>query len=646
MKVLGRIGGNETVLDKTDGFNALTLVSEFPDPSGTVRSIQLEVAIDDYKAGDIFKSDGSTWSKVEPPPEGVKAVSGLVYPRLGRDVQIRWTDPLDNINYVWKHTRLLRKYGNYPSSPLDGTIVVDSYSRDYYKTVVLHDVLPVGTEDGWKYRFYTFSEDEVAFTNDACAFSPIDLTWENLPNIVRNGQAQLVYELGDMVTINLTNNLMLDGDNKPTVISMNFEVAGFDCVEPKDLTLTHSITFVSVNAFPYKLRMDDKWSRYQLTTDQYVTSSTKKYYTKLVDGRFVAATGLKVGQRLTPNTYYELSDNEERQQNGGNRWAASAFRKWYNSEDQSDIQWDCNLHGNSDAYPDENKRYFLEHKNKTITEIDLATIAPGTSWDDYRRVIQNEEGGQVRIHVLDTKFPPILTMFPQEIFNVISEVRNITARPTYDGAGADISIDKLCVPSRTEVFGDTEPNIYYELTSDRTPKEVYVLTTDTERDMDKTYFLFRGSSYYIAGDGSFNEDGSFIEGENYYELVTKTYYLRDGADFRPTTPDDFTESHDFKRGVDYHDQVVDAPDENKHLPQFDDKVLLPKIKHAGDESATAVTWWLRSASRTTSSVMNIVDTEGNLVVDGDNSYTEFKLDSKNRVDNSHFHYPVVEFTVA
>ena len=64
MKVLGRIGGNEIVLDKDDGNSALTLVTEFPDPTGDIRSIQIEVAIDGYKPGDIFVSDGTVWKKL------------------------------------------------------------------------------------------------------------------------------------------------------------------------------------------------------------------------------------------------------------------------------------------------------------------------------------------------------------------------------------------------------------------------------------------------------------------------------------------------------------------------------------------------------------------------------------------------------
>ena len=60
MKVLGRIGGNEIVLDKDDGNSALTLVTEFPDPTGDIRSIQIEVAIDGYKPGDIFLRKNST----------------------------------------------------------------------------------------------------------------------------------------------------------------------------------------------------------------------------------------------------------------------------------------------------------------------------------------------------------------------------------------------------------------------------------------------------------------------------------------------------------------------------------------------------------------------------------------------------------
>ena len=325
MKVLGRIGGNEIVLDKDDGNSALTLVTEFPDPTGDIRSIQIEVAIDGYKPGDIFVSDGTAWKKVELPTRTIGSVTGMVYPRIGCDVQIRWADPVDEDPYVWKHTRLMRKYGSDPTSIYDGVVVTDSYVRDRYRHNAYHDYVPAGTEEEWHYRFFTCSEDGVWHTDDDCVFMPIELSWATITNIVRNGWGHRVFQLGDTVTINV------DSDDE-TYKKLEFEVVKFNGMTMEDLNLTHSISFASVNVVGVPVRFDSPWPEYMFTADQYITSRTKVYYA-FVDGEFVQVTNLRVGSRIPPNTYYEKSGSDERITKGGNRWARSSLRKWMNSTD-------------------------------------------------------------------------------------------------------------------------------------------------------------------------------------------------------------------------------------------------------------------------------------------------------------------------
>ena len=554
MKVLGRIHGNEVVLSNEDGFSAITLVDRIPSIRSTkYGSIQLAKSVGEYKAGDILLNNGTEWVKLTSPRDTIGAVSTIIRPRLGRVVQIRWSDPSDKEKYVWKHTVLLRKYGEYPKNPLDGVLVVDSYVRDYYRSHVLTDTLPAGTEDNWFYKFYTFSEDEVGFSSEACEFQPIELTWEKLPEIVRAGQADNVYGLGDVVTVEFTN------AHEHETFTVDFEVAGFDCVKPEEIGLTKSITFVSVNAFcNHSTKFDEPWPRFFLTADRYVTSTTKVYYIKTPEEAYVQATNLRLGQRIPADTYYEENTNTDRLNHGGNRWASSTLRTWLNSTNP-DAAW--------------------------------------TMVDGYR-------------------MQPPLVMMQDDVKAVISSVRNITNKPLSDGAGYDLSIDKISIPSRTEIYGTVDGFNFYEPTRDRYPLEEYVETLDLVPIEGKTYFLIVDGRYVVAGENSFDEDGLFIEGQTYYERQLKDYYIYDETaleSYRPAEKEDFTEGMQFKPDVTYYEQMVDAMLENSQLPQFRDTELTPRIKKNKDGGISKVKWWSRSAVRTTDKEVWNCNEEGDMI---------------------------------
>ena len=548
MKILGKIKGNEVVLDKEAGRNALTLKRNIPDPSESERAIQLERSIDGYKPGDILLSDGESWNKLGKPSESVGSVSNIVRPRIGREVQIRWIDPLDTEEYSWKHTRLLRKYGEYPTSPLDGVVVVDSYTRNYFTgTTAVHDMLPTGTEDNWKYRFYTFSEDEVSFTADSCCFEPIELSTENLRQIVRDGNAPYVFALGDIVEITLTNH-----DSRK--YTTQFEVVGFNNVNPADVEQTHTLTFAMCDVFHDEngniclSRFDDHWEEYFLTSDTYVVDRNKIYYKKNAQQVFEQATDLRLGQRLPAGVYYELNENHDRITNGGNRWSASALREWLNSTDPSNT-W-------------------------------ITTTTTGNTYT----------------------FKPILTMFPEDWLELVTSVKNITARPTVDGPGYDVTVDKIYIPSRTEVFNETQMILSYKATTDKNPKLTYEITADVERVEGKTYYLLSGGEFVIAQENSFNPDGSFKDDVFYYEGLY-LYYLLDEGEYRLAREDEYTDDHEFRSDLVYFECIIDAPDENMYLPKFGDTEL--------DSRKKSNSWWLRSANRTSNSTMCYVDQLGN-----------------------------------
>lgn len=617
MKVLGRIGGDEIVLDRDDGSSALKLVRELPDPSGVTRTVQLEINVGTDKAGDIFVSDGTKWTKVEPPTETVGAVTGLIYPRIGCDVQIRWRDPKDNNPYVWKCTRVLRKYGSYPTSIHDGVIVTESHVRDQYRIKAYHDLVPAGTEDGWHYRVFTCSEDDVWFTSDDCTFVPIELSWQTLTDIVRNGNAGLVFSLGDVVTVNV-------GSSDQVYKNIQLEVVRFNGVTPENLNLTHSITFACVNALGYPVHWDKQWEEYQLTADTYVSSRTKQYYIKS-NGEFVLLTNLRLGSRIPPNTYYEKSDNPDRQLNGGNRWSKSFIRSWINSNDPNNLL-DCEYYiPTTDTVMQDGKKYFYIDRNGKYVVIPNSV---SKNIDDITSI-----GGVVVTQVYErpVSIPPPFTKLDPEVVAVVSNVRNRTALPTVDGDGSEITIDAFYLLSQTEVANVNPYRVWYTKTKDTTPKESFVKTTDTVRDTSKNYFVYNGTQFVSATDADFNADGSFVAGVDYYEAVAKKYYLYLGEDeYVEANENDFGDDHTLLPDLEYFDQNILNVTENEHCPQFSDEELNSKIKRDANDSPCS--WWLRSSDILTSSDVKAIDESGNLVSGGGSS--------------SNAHHLVFAFTVA
>lgn len=554
MKVLGKIGGDEYILDREYGSRALRLVNAIPDPSGDIRMIQLEIDLLPYKRGDILVSDGRMWKKVSPPEETVGDVTGVICPRMNRDVKIRWMDPLDTEKYVWKHTLLLRKHGSFPVDIHDGVVVVDSYNRDNFVKNVFHDVLPPGTEDNWYYRFFTFSEDNVWHTSDLCVFQPIELSWKTINQIVQSGLAKKVFDIGDAIEINGVN------PDDPFYSHLEFEVVAFDQAQPEDLEKTHSITFGLIGTLGnYPSVFDKGWDRYVLTNDARVTDHNKSYwvYDELT-GEFTEVTGLPVGKLLTPGMYYEQNNNTDRIEKGGNRWSMSAIRAWLNSTD------------------------------------------PNNKWKFLYNCPEDE-----------TPSPP-LTMLPKEVVAAISPARNTTALPKTDGRGGEITVDKLFLLSETEVKGTKIEEKFYTITTDTNPQEIYVRTSDEIRVEGKSYFVFDETLrvYRPARENDFNEDGSFKSAVEYFELHQKQYFVIDAGVYRPCTDDDFTPDHEFKDDVDYYDEKILLVEENPFIPHYNDEDLQPRIHCSGDGIARS--WWLRTPEINSDTNMKFVKDSGDV----------------------------------
>lgn len=549
-KILGKVGRNEIVLDKDDVRNALVLVDELPDPATTGWGcVQLSTTLSsDMMAGDIFKLKDGEWKKVEASSVIKGTVTHVICPAYNDDVQIRWTDIASQD--TWKFTRVVRKFGSYPTDPFDGVIVTDSYDYNFYKDHILHDLVPMvpgEPVDKWFYRMFVFSSSGTYTTDAHCMFRPIAFTLENLPSIIRAGDGPKVFDIGDVICTETVNGVA-DEDK-------SFEVAGFDTVELEDANLSHCVVLVSTKCIYVNLPYDKKWDVYTLTSDTRYMSRDKVYYELDGSGNFVEATGLRLGALIPEGRYYEKNPEGSRTQIGGNRWSKSNLRKILND-----------------------------------TLISMI--------------------GGIQI------IPPAL-MFPN-LNSVVANAMVRTTMPMCDGTGAEYSVDRYFIPSLTEVFNRNPYHLWYSRTTDTNPKEVYSVTTDTVRDVLKTYFIFNNGVYRIATDSSFNPDGSFMDGITYYELLPKEYYVEDSEDgYRLAVDDqedpdksDYTPDHRFKNGVVYYEKNEININENGHLPSFDNELLDPKRK-TPIGSGTHISWWLRSADiHTESEVLCVTDVGG------------------------------------
>ena len=89
------------------------------------------------------------------------AVSGITTQVSSGKVYVKWTDPDDLVVAgstiaAWGGTLLVRKAGSAPTSRRDGTIVLDSKTRDAYKNTYFCDS---GLSNGTKYyyKFFPYS---------------------------------------------------------------------------------------------------------------------------------------------------------------------------------------------------------------------------------------------------------------------------------------------------------------------------------------------------------------------------------------------------------------------------------------------------------------------------------------------------------
>lgn len=112
--------------------------------------------VDDVKAY-LEKLIGKTTEKTYL----IGAISNKSITVEDNSVSLKWSDPSDIIvddtaKVTWSHTIIVKKNGSIPTSPSDGTVVVDSTTRDQYSIDAYVDTQE--NPEGWYYRAFPYQE--------------------------------------------------------------------------------------------------------------------------------------------------------------------------------------------------------------------------------------------------------------------------------------------------------------------------------------------------------------------------------------------------------------------------------------------------------------------------------------------------------
>lgn len=174
------------------------------------------------------------------------------------------------------------------------------------------------------------------------------LSWAGIRDVVRRGRAQRYFAVGDVLTVATPR------------WTIEYEVMGFDQVEPADAALTHSMTLLPV--------------------------------------RLVTTVQFDAPEPGNPDA--------NRAQYGCNRWDWSSIRLWLNS-----------------------------------------TAAPGEWWTP-----QHEYDAAPAYAATLAGF---MADLPADFLSAVAPARLVTALPNADGGGSVETVDRFWLPSRTEIFGDT-----------------------------------------------------------------------------------------------------------------------------------------------------------------------------------------------
>jgi len=106
----------------------------------------------------IISGGGGSSSGGGIPPSNCKF---LTLAKNGLNVSLKWQDPDDTVINgftlaSWFGSKIVRKMGSYPTSPTDGTVIVNNTTRNAYLTTAYVDTLPDNTNT-YYYRAFPYS---------------------------------------------------------------------------------------------------------------------------------------------------------------------------------------------------------------------------------------------------------------------------------------------------------------------------------------------------------------------------------------------------------------------------------------------------------------------------------------------------------
>ena len=330
--------------------------------------------------------------------------------------------------------------------------------------------------------------------NEIAAMAPTKslLSWAGIQAAVRSGQAQAYFKVNDILTT-VTPRWTID-----------WQVVGFDQVQPADDSLVHSMTLLPVRLV-ISLQFDAPELEYMLTDDQ-VAASWKFLQFHTPDA---VSGGLLVLIDDTAAGY----DRQWRRVSDGYvlQWDA-AYTRWamFNTAGAAVIAsavtqsdpWDCTWSIDGYYLTKEKKYYQLTNGDYTeVTVEDGASVAglyeknPDANraiygcnrwdWSSVRQWLNSNKPagewyskqskwGKAPSYAFTTA--GFMADLPADFLSVIAPARLVTALSGRYGSGSIETIDRFWLPSRTEIFGDANNGVAEGVLMTK-----YVDATDADR---------------------------------------------------------------------------------------------------------------------------------------------------------------------
>lgn len=160
-------------------------------------------------------SSGSSYKGF--PTEDINIISkSLVLNKLS----IKYEDPSNSIENgtaisTWAGTILVMKSGSYPTSPTDGTVLINSTTRNEYKDSAYTCTISSSTISSSTiyFRFYTYNTDKVYNDSSSMMFTLTNITadpilanntWAKIAEASEAGIAQELWNIGDEIDITIS----------------------------------------------------------------------------------------------------------------------------------------------------------------------------------------------------------------------------------------------------------------------------------------------------------------------------------------------------------------------------------------------------------------------------------------------------------